>query len=93
MQATVYTMLSLRWLSIYKCERCALSGEPHSTEVGFFEWERKLPQHRIISRCQAKLLTSRHVHMHRAIFYILNTLRKLMVRAEGFVFSVRQVRV
>jgi len=27
----------------------------------------------IISRCQAKFLTSRHVRMHRVIFYILNT--------------------
>jgi len=26
-----------------------------------------------------KFLTSRHVRMHRAIFYISNTLRKLMI--------------
>jgi len=32
-------------------------------------------------RCQAKFLTSRHVRMHRVIFYISNTLRKLMIRA------------
>jgi len=30
-------------------------------------------------RCQAKFLTSRHVRMHRAIFCISNTLRKLMI--------------
>jgi len=29
----------------------------------------------------AKFLTSRHVRMHRVIFYIPNTLRKLMIRA------------
>ena len=33
------------------------------------------------SRCQAKFLTSHHVRMHIAIFYISNTLRKLMIRA------------
>jgi len=27
----------------------------------------------------AKVLTSRHVHMHRVIFYIQNTLKKMMV--------------
>jgi len=36
--------------------------------------------------CQAKFLTreisdSRHVRMHRVVFYISNTLRKLMVNA------------
>jgi len=30
-------------------------------------------------RCQAKFLTSRHIRMHRATFYISNTLRKLMI--------------
>jgi len=29
-------------------------------------------------RCHAKFLTSRHVRMHRVIFYISNMLRKLM---------------
>jgi len=29
---------------------------------------------------QEKFLTSRHVPMHRVIFYISNTLRKLMIR-------------
>ena len=33
--------------------------------------------------CQAKFLTSRHVRRHTVIFYISNTLRKLMVRAYG----------
>jgi len=33
------------------------------------------------SRCQAKFLTSWHVHMHRVILYISNTQRKLMIRA------------
>ena len=32
-------------------------------------------------RCQAKFLTSRHMQGHRVIFYISNTLRKLMIRA------------
>jgi len=45
------------------------------------------------SRRQAKFLTSRHVRMHRVIFYISNTLRKLMVKAQGLVFrSVCRVR-
>jgi len=30
-------------------------------------------------RCQAKFLTSRHVRKHRVIFYVSNTLRKLMI--------------
>jgi len=34
----------------------------------------------------AKFLPSRHTHMHRATFYILNTLRKLMIRAYGLGF-------
>jgi len=43
------------------------------------------------TRCQrnfwlAKFLTSRHVRMQRAIFYISNTLRKLLIRAQGLVF-------
>jgi len=33
------------------------------------------------SRCQAKFLTSRLEHMHKVVFYISNTLRKLMIRA------------
>jgi len=37
-------------------------------------------------QCQAKFLTSRHVHMHRMVFYIANTPRKLMIRAQGLVF-------
>jgi len=32
-------------------------------------------------RCQAKFLTSHHVCMHRVIFYIPNTLTKLIIRA------------
>jgi len=39
-----------------------------------------------LTRCQAEFLTSRHVRMHRVIFYISNTLRKLIVRAQGLVF-------
>jgi len=35
---------------------------------------------RLNYQCQAKFLTSRHMRMHRATFYILNTLRKLMIR-------------
>jgi len=31
--------------------------------------------------CQAKFLTTRPVRMHRVIFYISNTLRKVMIRA------------
>ena len=31
-------------------------------------------------RCQAKFLTPRHVRTHRVIFFISNTLRKLMIR-------------
>jgi len=38
------------------------------------------------SQCQAKFLTSRHVHVHRVLFYMSNTLRKLMIRAYGLVF-------
>jgi len=30
------------------------------------------------NRCQAKFLTSHYVHMHRVIFYIPNTLIKLI---------------
>jgi len=41
---------------------------------------------KIRTRCQAKFLTSRHVRMHRAIFYISHTLIKLMIRAQGLVF-------
>ena len=45
-------------------------------------------------RCQAKFLTSRHVRMHRVIFYTSNTHRKLMIRAQGLVFRyVCRVRV
>jgi len=33
----------------------------------------------IIIRCQAKFLTSHHIRMHRVIFYIPNTLIKLIV--------------
>jgi len=33
-----------------------------------------------------KFLTSTHMRMHRVIFYISNTLRKLMIRAYGLVF-------
>jgi len=36
-------------------------------------------QYHLIYRCQAKFLTSSHVRMHRTIFYISNTLRKLML--------------
>ena len=36
-------------------------------------------------RCQAKFLTSRHVRMHKVVFHISNTLRKLMIRAQGLV--------
>jgi len=32
-------------------------------------------------RGQEKFLTSRHVRMHRVVFYISNTLRKVMIRA------------
>jgi len=32
---------------------------------------------------KANFLTSRHVRMHRVIFYISNTLRKLMIGALG----------
>ena len=35
---------------------------------------------------QAKFLTSRHVRTYIVIFYISNTLRKLMVRAYGLLF-------
>jgi len=35
----------------------------------------------------AKFLTSRHVCMHKLIFYVSNTLRKLMIRAYGLVFK------
>ena len=35
----------------------------------------------------AKFLTSRHVRVHRVIFYISNTLRKLMIKAKGSVFG------
>jgi len=38
----------------------------------------------VVARCQAKFLTSRHVHMHRVIFYVSKTLRKL----RGLVFGV-----
>jgi len=34
----------------------------------------------------ANFLTSRHVLMRRVIFYIPNTLRIVIIRAEGFVF-------
>jgi len=40
----------------------------------------------VITRCQAKFLTSRHARVHRVIFYTSNTLRKLMIRAQGLVF-------
>ena len=33
------------------------------------------------TRYQAKFLTSRHVRMHKVIFYISNTLRKLVIMA------------
>jgi len=47
-----------------------------------------------VTRRQAKLMTSCHVCMHRVIFYISNTLRKLKIRAWGLVSrSVRGVRV
>jgi len=36
--------------------------------------------------CQAKFLTLRHMRMHRVIFSILNTLRKLIIRAYDLVF-------
>jgi len=40
------------------------------------------------------LPTSHHVRMHRVIFYVSNTRRKLMIRAFGFVFrQVCQLRV
>jgi len=42
--------------------------------------------HSLYIRCQAKFLTSRHVRMHRVVFYISKTLRKLMIRALGLVF-------
>jgi len=41
---------------------------------------------RILIRCQAKFLTSRHVRMNKVIFYISNTPRKLIIRAQGLVF-------
>jgi len=33
------------------------------------------------ARCQAKFLTSCHVRVHKVLFYISNTLRKLIIRA------------
>jgi len=33
------------------------------------------------ARCQAKFLTSHHLRIHRLIFYIANTLIKLIIRA------------
>jgi len=38
------------------------------------------------SWCQAKFLTSHHVRMHRVIFYIPNTLIKLIIWAWEFLF-------
>jgi len=38
------------------------------------------------NRCQVKFPTPRHVHMHRVLFYISNTLGKLMIRAKNLVF-------
>jgi len=43
------------------------------------------PMATVLVRCQAKFLTSRHVSMHRVIFNISNTLRKLMIGAQGVV--------
>jgi len=34
---------------------------------------------------KAKFLTSRHVRVFRVIFYVSNTLRKLMIRASDLV--------
>ena len=39
------------------------------------------PDPKFFIRCQAKFLTSRHVHMRKVLFYISNTLRKLMIGA------------
>jgi len=40
----------------------------------------------ISGRCQVKFLLSRHMCMHRVIICISNTLKKLMIRAQGLVF-------
>jgi len=42
-------------------------------------WKISHEKHTPLCRCQAKFLTSRHVRMHRMVFYISNTLRKLMI--------------
>jgi len=34
-----------------------------------------------LTRCQAKFLTSHHVCMHRLMFFMANTLIKLIIRA------------
>ena len=42
-----------------------------------------------LNRCHPKFLTSRHVRMHRVIFYISNTLTKLMIKAQGLGKCIR----
>jgi len=44
-------------------------------------WVTECSHYNTWDRCQAKFLTSRLVRNHKVIFYIPNTLRKLMIRA------------